>query len=633
MSTEIENASSAVRFFLAKALAPHLQANARWVAVNALTKQTFTLSGKDRANLLLGELASGGLRAAECTASMKCAIAELGARERLSDSTYLSWYRALNFDYPFLDYSEVSGRSVDRKLMRSYAISDSPPSYDPFACTQPVFAASDEPHIRLHIDRDRSVENLAATWIRAALGIKARRVGEQGPLAHKTSPSGGARHPTEAVLAIRQPAASAHDWIYNPEENRFLDARRIPHWVGRSDGPVVAITLFSNIDRVSWRYRDPRALRPALIDAGHIVETIKELVAHAGWATTWQPLLQLRWDAAAMAVPILGVILATPTPSRVAGYFQQGTDRQQEQDAYCTNPLISLAVHDTGITAHNHLHRTELSLKPGHVDALAYGVPSTRGDRRGTPAEIVEFSGISMVQLGQLIDSRLLIPETLSLQLWKKSKIWSDRSWYLSLLTLADKASNQFKFKTYTASAQAPIDLGARLERRCTRRSFQRSSLPHHHANKLWSLLQDTACDSYVVVMTGSDSVEVGIYSVTKKGRTKISDEIVSDEFIVKCAIGQPWAAGFAYVIYLMPPIRDPWHNGLIELGAVGQRIALLFATDPSIGVFQSPAVVDELWERNFGLGQSMDGCYMVGIGLIKDDSDLLPWSPVFSIN
>jgi SagB-type dehydrogenase family enzyme len=160
------------------------------------------------------------------------------------------------------------------------------------------------PRIQLH-SRDRSgefVETLRArrTWrsfakspvrredvealLQVTWGVTARgRVPGQGDVFLKTSPSGGARHPTEVYLvAIDVNGLERGLYYYQPSQHALVrlptavDARTLAgylpgqRWYHRAPALFVMTTVFA---REVWRYPFARAYRATLLDAGHLCQT------------------------------------------------------------------------------------------------------------------------------------------------------------------------------------------------------------------------------------------------------------------------------------------------------------------------------------------------------------------------
>ena len=104
-----------------------------------------------------------------------------------------------------------------------------------------------------------------------------------GRLLHKTSPSGGARHPGEVyVMALRVKGLSPGLYHYHPARHHLTmisrNATRDRAWLycARQDYVRNAAALFlmtAVFRRTMWKYRFARAYRVVLLDAGHLCQT------------------------------------------------------------------------------------------------------------------------------------------------------------------------------------------------------------------------------------------------------------------------------------------------------------------------------------------------------------------------
>lgn len=104
-----------------------------------------------------------------------------------------------------------------------------------------------------------------------------------GDLLHKTSPSGGARHPGEVYLmALRVKGLRAGLYHYHPAHHHLetISTNATPKkaWLycARQDHAKNAAALFlmtAVFRRSMWKYHRPRAYRVVLLDAGHLCQT------------------------------------------------------------------------------------------------------------------------------------------------------------------------------------------------------------------------------------------------------------------------------------------------------------------------------------------------------------------------
>jgi SagB-type dehydrogenase family enzyme len=125
-------------------------------------------------------------------------------------------------------------------------------------------------------------------------GVQVWAATEEGPLALKTSPSGGARHSLEAFVWIRRvDGIDAGLYHYRPDVHALTTlAGRTPpehvtRWLPTQDayeGAAMVVVLAPVLARVAWRYRHARALRVVLIEAGHLGQTFCLVAASLGLA-------------------------------------------------------------------------------------------------------------------------------------------------------------------------------------------------------------------------------------------------------------------------------------------------------------------------------------------------------------
>ncbi|NEN04454.1 SagB/ThcOx family dehydrogenase [Diaminobutyricibacter tongyongensis] len=224
----------------------------------------------------------------------------------LSDWAAFGWAEAYDYllstwSYPFEDYSK-RGQEVDKERMREYAAAWPDVVR---ALPQKGIDVRPLPGIQESLDRlsspdDRGlVDRLLDIASVAALPIETMRSRTPGAdYIHRTSPSGGSRHPSELYLLALSVEGLSRG-VYHvatleqtlgrvgalPPDDRDLrdglpGAFRLP-------APTRAIfVITSHFERNMYRYREPRTLRTLYYDAGHLgglVEALGDsdgLVAH-----------------------------------------------------------------------------------------------------------------------------------------------------------------------------------------------------------------------------------------------------------------------------------------------------------------------------------------------------------------
>jgi SagB-type dehydrogenase family enzyme len=104
-----------------------------------------------------------------------------------------------------------------------------------------------------------------------------------GRLPHKTSPSGGARHPTEVYLAaLRVKGLAPGLYHYDARRHRLevlrkgaMDAKAVQYCAGQHyvKSAAALFLMTAVFPRSMWKYRLARAYRVVLLDAGHLCQT------------------------------------------------------------------------------------------------------------------------------------------------------------------------------------------------------------------------------------------------------------------------------------------------------------------------------------------------------------------------
>ena len=138
------------------------------------------------------------------------------------------------------------------------------------------------------LDKDVGLNDLLAAILISFGSIGTIQVSWNGePLLRRTSPSGGARHPTEAyLLAISVPGlpsgwyhfAFGRNELELIREEVYSDSRLhylFPATYSRAPFDVAAIIVLTSVfERNMYRYREPRTFRAIHMDAGHLAETL-----------------------------------------------------------------------------------------------------------------------------------------------------------------------------------------------------------------------------------------------------------------------------------------------------------------------------------------------------------------------
>lgn len=208
-------------------------------------------------------------------------------------------YQVLSDSIKRVDYRKRDGAQSDIETMHQYlAERPEPPMYKPPVSTATV--ALPEPSKTLNItmhdvllkhgipDRPSvpmSMQDLS-TFLYFSFGqIGVKKTPALGDQVRKASPSGGARHPTEAYLMVLESGelpSGIYHYSVRDHALEFMTAEIDRDWVaqhvvGKPEwmdiSPTMAIVLTSRVERSMYRYRENYSYRPIHHDVGHLVET------------------------------------------------------------------------------------------------------------------------------------------------------------------------------------------------------------------------------------------------------------------------------------------------------------------------------------------------------------------------
>ncbi|MEU8033371.1 SagB/ThcOx family dehydrogenase [Streptomyces sp. NPDC049099] len=211
-------------------------------------------------------------------------------------------YHASTRDYPFLQMDREGAFAADDARMEEYIAQSLPP-----AITMDLPCVGSVPLRKIAADEsvDALLETLTPAQRRGHEGLSLlmdvcfgertrRPFAVQGDFLRKAVPSGGARHPTEAFLALF-PGGDLEPGIYhyNVAHHR-LDLRRAGDFSTEFreasfdlfdkfyQEPFGLIVFCSLVERAMWRYRDARSARAPFIDVGHTLMAYRTVIQRLG---------------------------------------------------------------------------------------------------------------------------------------------------------------------------------------------------------------------------------------------------------------------------------------------------------------------------------------------------------------
>lgn len=214
-------------------------------------------------------------------------------REKWRD---VGWEAAWQYHRTIRDFPSVDWSDADA-WRENHGDGDAPSSYKRYDGTETIdlpepseklseiglSTAMNFRHRSAETDVDFGVQSLATLLFFVFGELDHFEDPDVGRLSLKTSPSGGARHPTEAyVVPHRIDELEERVYHYSVEQHALEvvpDAHIEPivdHVEsGDSSAPIVSVGLSSVVARNMTKYRDPRVFRILQQDIGHLLETLR----------------------------------------------------------------------------------------------------------------------------------------------------------------------------------------------------------------------------------------------------------------------------------------------------------------------------------------------------------------------
>lgn len=592
----------------------------RWVLFDAATRRAFSAAGRDSVPEVLRILAERSAPPSSEPGPWRAGPVETGQLERLGEagllqevpvgryegaSTFVAWYQRATFDYPFHDYSAEGWRQQEVDLLERYAQAWSPP---PSILERPgeLVALPRHPLPQPPVTREDGVLDLDVLgW---ALEHSFGPIG-QIPTRHvtcirRTSPSGGARHPAELHVQLPKglgmiPAGS---YAYDVGRHGLLPCEPITA-PGGGRGPVFVIRM--RVERAMWRYRDLRALRPVLLDVGHITETLALLLHRAGFPTTLASPVIAPGPGAAWLEEPSAAVLHLNAPPHPPALVESAFGEPVLDGEWLTNPAATLGFTDGTLVGRAVWPAiSEQVLDETGFLILNHCVPSTRGDRATDLKGITSsVPGASDADIAALVASGLLLTYSAAASLYEAARRWVRHDWYLSLLAHLEVLAHARSRPAISALASRKDylpDLDVLAARRTTR-VFDSAPIT---VEELQTLLERALAGSDVSALRW---LRVFLAPLAVRGLAPVIHEwnhhaavptgtAITREAVQDLTTGQVSAGDGACALWLLAGLdtSDPaaYELGLVELGRIGQRLCLT-ATDLGLGVFLTPAVKD----------------------------------------
>ena len=551
-------------------------------------------------------------------------------------------FQLASYNYPFHDYADPTAIKDYHLLIQSFLSMGPPPA------SQITFAGEtfQLPPINRSWPPKKGMTLEAVSFL---LGHAFRPIGtlhtDSLDCIRRTSPSGGARHPTEPVIIIREAldGVPVGTYFYNAMEHALV---RTPHnhygldsWA--VDAPV-SLVLWLKVERAMWRYRDLRALRPVLMDVGHIVETISFLAGNielVGIATAPPPVTAplAEWLDGPAVLSIHLQAGAAAAGARKASSFVQEMDRGVAQD-FLTNPSFLMTFAGTELIGRV-LWPAARSFGMDQADfrIMNHCLPSRRGDRLTTPLGIHDaIPEATLDQIERLVSTGALLPRRLAGDFLKGMGLWSRYGWYLSCLAHLEAVADWQSTPPLAQSIGKDVGyvggLAALYERRTTR-SFSKEAIALEHVldlmGKVFECSPSIAPEQLQVYLapTRVTGLGPGLYRWRQRDLEPLGiplEPFQTPQGISSLVIGQCSAGAGALAVWIIAKVNTEngavYQDTIIRLGRLGQRLCLT-ATEMGFGVFLTPAISDSMVAEMLRIDEPINTIgYFFSIGLPSDN-------------
>ncbi|MDQ2873998.1 MAG: hypothetical protein M3Y33_03940, partial [Actinomycetota bacterium] len=425
----------------------------------------------------------------------------------------------------------------------------------------------------------------------------------------RTSPSGGSRHPTElAVILCRSlgeiPTGTytydiaSHSLVAEPAEVHAEYAAALPD---RDFGILVR----TRVERAMWRYRDLRALRPVLIDAGHVSELVTFLLGRAGISTELvsAPVASLRpsW----LEEPEVALIRPCASAQREAPSSlllpKRAFRSQDDAGAYLTSPALVLRFGKSMYASAFWPSPRNISIDLTDFLVLNHCLPSTRGDRDSSAAGITRaVPDASVAAIERLHEAGALLAAGDAQLLYDSIRPWIRHEWYMAFLAYLEILGHgtERPVASRIDNDGAYIgDLGT-LFRRRTSRAFSPAPLAVGQVENLIHRVFQNGQHPGLEISLASWNVNglgPGLYR-WRNGRLIHVDDAPERAMVAANSAGQTGVSAGALAIWVssLTEVDRPqrYQMDLVDLGRLGQRICMV-ATELGMATFLTPAVYD----------------------------------------
>jgi hypothetical protein len=598
--------------------APSYAGPGRWIIVDVASKRSFLATGPDVVPEVFRVLADacGGFspdRRAYWLNHAEARVTSLASSGLLVESicperSLASLYHQFAYDYPFQDYGAPDWREADRQLMEQYASISPPPPIESTYHGELVALKEIRFEQDFGTDLDAVRSWTSAERLAFLLKFVFAKIGEVSSAfmtcPRRTSPSGGARHPTDAIVELSGSWPDLPSGAYHYDATRHALVATEVRSVKPGPRPPCVLTFVSTVERAMWRYRDVRSYRPVLVDLGHIAEMTALVSEFLGFKSDFALPIQnsdssLDW----MERP---EFVCLEINEGQAGAGVQPSVEVDSRDLpnespkrLLVNPLAYFSTSDVGIVGKiTWPSSSEILVSADDFKVLNHCIPSQRGDRDISWLGICASTGVSSERLSELYEAKLLLDSSRAVELYSHTRVWSKYGWYLSLL-LCSEGRSLSDGRPLPGSGSWP-GIPARSETlrgllsRRTCRSFSPQLLTREQLIRIGSVGAGTLGARTVVCVYESGEVESGIFEFLCGDLARLGDA-PSRSAVAQATVGQYPSSAAAITLWLLMPLSETdtsvdYQAKIIALGRAGHRICVA-CNDLGLGVFMTPAL------------------------------------------
>ncbi|WP_158275418.1 MULTISPECIES: SagB/ThcOx family dehydrogenase [unclassified Pseudomonas] len=458
-------------FLQTKLVAPNTQGNSRWTVVDPDSSSLYGAVGKDEYPRLIEILKSAssaeGLALSDIDSLLEknILLPSLERTKKEKSRLFLDFYHNFVHGYAFYNYESIERFKKDREQMTEYGKIAPPPSVYTQRNTESKRLVLPSPQMGL-IDVHDDVQLLSNILSGTFLAVGLIPGGDFGPWLRKANPSGGGRHPTEALII-------AHGVEGIPSGIYYFDA---PHnqliykceYMGAIEERRLSIVITARVERPMWRYRESRSFRAVFLDAGHCVETLRQLSLSYGWSLTEDLIGEDVFnDLNLQDIPICALKITKGIQQEYAQVSQYTNKAELYFDGvqsdsnihYNTNPFFWGYFREKElIGVISYPKKSTRALSEPMFRALNYAHISKRGDRPSKPADISQSQDVSKDDVEQLIKLGFLLPRDDVRRFYMEAALWISYGWYQNLLMYLEFRSHKAHSKFMIGEVFFPHD-------------------------------------------------------------------------------------------------------------------------------------------------------------------------------